>query len=947
MKIRFFLVLAVFGCFSLCAALPDFGNSEAWTANSSGEMTISMDHNENAVCFKVKFAADEKDRWAYPIIDLPDGIPADAGYLSFEIKAIQQQSDAGYKCALVMFGPQAGSAAWQPSSQWQPIVIDLKKSRIKCQQVMSIQIGANPQSSGMTLYLRNVAFSKENPVGGLPVDQLVHAEAPFALFVDGDKLNFTVKDAFAGLRFNVLDRRDRVVVADNIPADGALRLAPLPRGYYRLTLAAPDRKFQGACSFAVLPDPAGRRNNPESPYAMMTGLGIIDTVRMYPAGYEQGVRDFVKLCRLTGLQYVREILNYAAIEKSRGAYDWKIYGQPPELFAQAGIRVSAAWQNAPAWAHEKDGSLPNDLKIAYSFGKMLAETYRNKIQTIEFWNEPDGTCKEGAWEFAAMTKAAYLGLKAGNPEVWITNGSLIGAPAGNSYGRAALSNDLAGYFDIFNYHIYEGLPTYPEYIAEWKKLLVQNGCAADIPIWITENGTEVEGNATVPTKFGNNMAHSPSQEMVWAEFVPKSQLLQQSLGVARTFTFVLPPMNERAGVKAWGLVRRDFTAKPGLVSFATLTDQLAAAEYLGQPDLGPGIRAFLFRQPDNRHTLAFWSESELDLSGMRLSQEDFCRDFSLPVKSGGTLVDIFGTPEEISATGGRINLTATRQPAYFTGTFELPIKVAPVATGKPGAALADYDKTIVLRIIPRVKCTLNAQRNLLIYPEAQELKMTLQIANFSNEVKRGHVTSNKKFTELAPELELQPFEIREIDLTIVPEEATGPVLYRFSGTFNNRPISCLQLPVLHRSLRGGTPLTGSCDPSKWRQNSSGNLTVTKDETEQAVRFDVTFAPGADRWVFPEFLPEESLAGMTAISFEIKVASPKSDNHLVMFVEGRTAEVGKDYRVRYQSAEGVWKQNFVFSPVLYPEKVKQIRIGFTPRTDSATFWIRNLKVHFAE
>lgn len=943
-------VLSLFLClgFTLRAAFPEFDRPESWRKNSSGTLTVTRAEEEKALRFDVEFKAGT-DFWAYPEVKLPEGIPADIRFLSFEIRIDQRQPEAGYKCALVMFG-KGGSAQWQPAPRWQRVVIDLDKSNIKRAEADVLRIGANPKSPNMTFFLRNVMFLREAPATtGALTAKLVEAEAPAALFLDGEKPRFTVRQPIPGLRYELLDRHNRTVGSGPVPGDGRLTVDALPRGYYRMTLQAPDRLFQGERSFAVVPDPATRRKNPDSPYAMDAALNVIGTVGSYPGGREKGVRFFVELARLAGVEFARERIHQNGSETAPGVYDWKRFDLAPAAFSEAGIGLTATWHATAPWAlGSKDGTLPRDLATAYSFGKKLAETFRGKVGVWEFWNEPelDGFCKEGAWEFAAMSKAAWLGFKAGDPDIPVANGSFCQPADGNAFAKAALRNDLAGYFDLFNYHIYGPLNTYSEQIADWRKLLGEYGLA-DMPIWITENGTNAEGVAAEPAESGENRAHSPAQEMVWAEFVPKGQLLLQSLGVNRNFTFVLPPMNEREGQKEWGLLRRDYSAKPAFVSFATLTDRLSAARYLGQPDTEEGIRAFLFRQPDGSHTLAFWSESELDVGGNALSGKEYRRDFSIPAQTAGTLTDVFGAPSGLAPENGRIRLTATRYPAYFTGDFTLPVKVPPVgAAARSG--LNGLDKSIVLRAVPSADFALNQQRNLLLLSsDAKERKLKLQIANFSNETKRGKLTVEGEIAGLPGELELKPFEIREIELEFPAWRESRLFPYRFGGIFNNRSISRLELPVLYCAADSGKPLAGTEDTAKWRKNSSGELTVSRDETERAIRFDVKFAPGVDRWVYPEFLPECSLDGLVGLSFEIKTL-PQADRalHLVMLVEGNETETGKRYNIPYRISPGEWRENFLWLSIDSPEKIRQLRIGMNPRTDQTTFWVRNIRVHFA-
>lgn len=952
---------------SLLAAAPtepDFDRVECWRKNATqgSTMTIRRDEAERAIRFDVKFQP-ESDFWAYPEFRLPKGIPAGKKYLVFEAKLTQQDPAAGYKTACVMFGYKGSSVRWTPSPRWQQVVIDLDARKINRNAVKCLRIGANPKSPGMTLLLRNVKLLEQLPKEeSRNAADLIRSTAPAMLFPDGAPLVFRVTEPIPGLTFQILNRRGQVVAGGAVPPDGKISLSALPRGYYRIALQAPAVRFEGTGSFSVIPDPARRKANPDSPYCMDAALSVVTSVSAYREGErEKGIRFFVELARLAGVTFARERTHQERAEPAEGRYDWSWYRTAPELFSEAGIGVASTWHSFAPWARVSGHKYPRDLRTAYRFARKLAETFPGKIRVWEFWNEPDlpggGFWDGSAWEFASMSKAAYLGFKAGDPSIPVTNGSFCSAPGTDRFAREALQNDLVEYFDIFNFHTYGPLKEYPALVGGWKKLLQKYG-AGDMPVWVTENGTYAEGPAQVAPRGGRNHVHSHGQEMIWAEFIPKSQLLFQSLGVARDFSFVLPPMNEQQGKKNWGLIRYDYTAKPGFTAFATLTDQLGNAEYLGQPDFGPGIRAFLFRQLDGTQTLAFWSESELDQQGSSPAGirpvNEFRREFPLPSDRPLLLTDLFGTPETVKPQNNITTIVATRYPAYLSGiTTAIPVKTPPVRIGSPGARQSDIDKSIVLRIVPDDKFPLNSDRAVLIVPPTEKKRpMKLQVINFSTEKKSGEVTvEGGTLSGLPATVELAPFETREILFTLPAGSHTGRYRFRFGGTFNGRPISHLSLPLIQLAGLADTPLlAGAEKPENWRENSSGTMTIARDEAEQAIRFDVEFPPDIDRWVYPEFLiPGGHLPADTlGISFEIKSdVKEKPASSLVMLVKDRQKETGRSHYIRYTPSLGEWREVFVETASLHPETIRQIRIGMNPRSDRVTFRIRNVRLHRAE
>ena len=120
-------------------------------------------------------------------------------------------------------------------------------------------------------------------------------------------------------------------------------------------------------------------------------------------------------------------------------------------------------------------------------------------------------------------------------------------------------------------------------------------------------------------------------------------------------------------------------------------------------------------------------------------------------------------------------------------------------------------------------------------------------------------------------LQLPAFGKIELPLKFTPEwnhQSRGEL--RIEGVFNGRKSSPLVAPLVNFSKLISSskqkPLSGSSNPASWRQNSSGTMKIAFDSGESAIRFDVRFAPHADRWVYPEYtlqLPQESLEGSSA------------------------------------------------------------------------------------
>ena len=458
---------------------------------------------------------------------------------------------------------------------------------------------------------------------------------PGHVFTVKKGVEFTVKGTAKGIcKIYTHDRKK--VFEKEMSLPGKVSIPKLPNGYYFVEFASSDKKIAKS-DFALVPEPSDRKVSYDSPYCMDVAIGSA-----------KNIDEWVELTHLLGLKFVRDRFHHARTEPVPGKYNWDVYGSAPAKLSEKGIKISATWHNFARWAkNDPKMSLAKDLKIPFEFAKKLASKYKGKINIWEFWNEPElSLTKEGTWEYASMMKAAYLGFKAGDPQIPVMNGAFCMSPSDNDYARAVMRNDLADYTDIFNFHYYGPLSSYPRIISEWMKNLKEGGFTNPM-LCITENGTNAEGPAAIKPEKGTLYRHSPQQEMIWAEFIPKSQILWQNLGISRTFFFFLRTLNERSGTKEWGLVRRDKSVKPGYAVFSTLLNELGNAKCLGEVDLGKNMRGFLYQLPDDSRILAFWSISELDTvkdsSPIPPFKDMKEHSFEIPGVSA-TVIDSFGTP---------------------------------------------------------------------------------------------------------------------------------------------------------------------------------------------------------------------------------------------------------------------------------------------------------------
>lgn len=776
----------------------------------------------------------------------------------------------------------------------------------------------------------------------------VTAAAPGAAFLQGEELRFSL-DAGAAEngRWILRNWQDEIIREENFSGTG-FTLPALPNGYYKLEVAG----IPGCRSFAVVPDPEKREKNPDLFFAVDSAQSwLAAPQKENPFRPADAFAIVSEVARRAGIQMVRERLRWSDVEPEPGKFDWKQYRLNADLLSERGIRISGVYHDAPSWTRSNTPRLPSDLMANYRFARKLAREFRGKMTVWEFWNEPDiGFAPEGAWDYAAALKSAYLGFKAGDPELTVAPGGYARTPLLN-YNHVVLLNGAGDYADIFNMHTYAVIRDFPAVLQDIRNHLKRHNLT-HLPIWFTENGSNMEGAAREESGIKGVRKHSPAQELLVAEYIAKMMITMQFLGVERDFFFVLPPYNERAGKKDWGMLRHDFTVKPGYAVLATLIDRLGNAEPEGEIRLGDGIKGFLYRRRDGRKILVYWSISELDTKEERPNldtQNLLSRKFALP-GSGGKLagVDHFGTPFE--ADGAQ--MTATRFPAFIDCPPSLRPDIPFISQKTERNEPEKLDRSIVFRT------ELSDDFKLWVGKDGTDIRndtvrFKLQAWNFSGREKQGRISVSGGGSRGIPDaVTLPPFGKSEFEVFFKPalnETFKGEL--RVEGIFGGRATSPLVIPL--RNLKAGmeacreVEMPQLVDPVNWRKNSSGEQTAAYDEDENALCFTTEYPAGVDRWTYPEYtlqLPQESLAGARIIAFEAKSSEPKGIRQMLLMLVLKNRKT-RQLKVNVPGTE--WEEcRIQLPPDIDGGEIVKIRLGINSRRDRISYRIRNVRFFYA-
>jgi hypothetical protein len=310
------------------------------------------------------------------------------------------------------------------------------------------------------------------------------------------------------------------------------------------------------------------------------------------------------LAALAGVNWVRDRLSWPEMEPAKGQFVASSkYDASAAAQTRSGLRVLQVIHLSPGWANPNRKRFPSDLRDAYRFFETMARRWRGQVLAFEPWNEADIKDFGGhtGAEMAALQKAAYLGLKAGNPDIVAC---LNVFALHNTNQLADLDENQAWpYFDTYNLHHYEPFDNYPKLYADHRAV------SARRPLWVSE--------CALPVKWaGDDKLKEPTDAdlRIQAERVAKTFACSLHEGSAATFYFLLPHYVE--GQTQFGIVRPDLTPRPAFVALAAVGRLLADAKPLGRVKSDqPGVRAFLFRaRPDGRDSdvLVAWTTGNND-----------------------------------------------------------------------------------------------------------------------------------------------------------------------------------------------------------------------------------------------------------------------------------------------------------------------------------------------
>lgn len=364
----------------------------------------------------------------------------------------------------------------------------------------------------------------------------------------------------------------------------------MPVGYYEVTF--PGKVKSSRITVGVL-EPLRAPTPLDSPIGIDVALAWCFPKEQWGSA--------VNFCELAGMNRVRDRMSWEELEPKRGRFAANTrYDESLKIQTDAGLQVLQVNHIAASWANRNSSKhFPPDLRDIYNSYREFARRWRGKIAAFEPWNEadiPDFGGQTGD-EIASLQKAAYLGLKAGNPDLTVCQN--VFAHHRQTTLRNFSDNRAGAYFDIFDLHHYEPLENYPKIYEDFRAV------AEGKPLWVTECNVTVEWS-------GDEQRKEPSDENLRVQSERVAKIYAEAIheGARAVFYFMLPHYTERK--VQYGVLHPDLTPRPAFMAVAATGRLLAAARPLGRVEAkDKGIHGYLFAaKPDGKpaEVLVIWSD---------------------------------------------------------------------------------------------------------------------------------------------------------------------------------------------------------------------------------------------------------------------------------------------------------------------------------------------------
>jgi hypothetical protein len=463
---------------------------------------------------------------------------------------------------------------------------------------------------------------------------------------------------------------------------------------------------------------------------------------------EAEMAEVARLCKLAGVNWVRDRLAWGEMEPRKGEFAKRTrYDASERIQAAAGLRVLQVNHSSPGWAAKDGRRFPPDLRDVHRFYREMAQRWKGQVMAFEPWNEGDISMFGGhtGCEMATLQKAAYLGLKEGNPNVIACLNVFADQRPGQLADLAA--NEAWPYFDTCNLHHYIGIEKFPGRYAAFRAI-----CAGR-PLWTTE--------FAMPVQWADEKTKEPSDKDLrnQAQRVPVSFAGALHEGCAAAFYFLLPDYVE--GKTQFGIIHKDLTPRPAYVALAAAGRLLAGAKPLGRSKGDAAFHVYWFdARPDgvNATVIVAW---------------DWEKPTDLVLPQPGRVFDIYG---RVVAAGAE-RVTVTGQPVYIVlPAGSVAASDLEKAPPMPARSTGKASKIVLQALWPAEKINLGQSAY-----RAGDEAVPLAAYNFSDHAVKPALKVEGTGIDLPAMPEIAPGERKEVIMRIAAEAGLRTITIRAEG----------------------------------------------------------------------------------------------------------------------------------------------------------------------
>jgi polysaccharide biosynthesis protein PslG len=316
---------------------------------------------------------------------------------------------------------------------------------------------------------------------------------------------------------------------------------------------------------------------------------------------------FMPLLKSAGVGWLRGFYEWQTIEPVHGYWNWVLTDRLVEIARANQIHLTFAFAYFAPWASADGGTRKfpiKDMQYWRDYVAALVTRYNKDIKYWEVWNEFNGSFAESGTPqiYAEMVREASIAAKK------IDTTAKIGLSVANfdvNFLDAAIKAGAAGHFDYICVHPYEkmdalrqnGEVQFLNMAATLRQMLSANHQPADMPLWITEIGSQTRTSA------------DQTADTQQAALLAKAYLLSIASGFQRVFWFEArgPSYGDHTD---HGLIRADFSLRPSYVALQTMTAILGSEpSNAGWLELGDGGYGFVFNQ-NGADVLAGWAPAK-------------------------------------------------------------------------------------------------------------------------------------------------------------------------------------------------------------------------------------------------------------------------------------------------------------------------------------------------